>query len=518
MHGFSPFLLAPIILFAALSACSESSSTTAPVAPEGSLPALGAVPDPVDGGRIVDATGREVLLRGVNVNALVEYWQYDPDLFTVYPFTEQDADEIAAMGWTAVRLLVSWSRVEPAPGQYDESYLDVVESALDMLAERGVYTILDLHQDAWGPTLAAPPDEVCEGNSEPAGGWDGGPEWATFDDGEPRCVSGDQREFVPAVVAAWRNWLDDVEDEEGVGIRTRYVRMFGHLVSRFATNAAVAGYDVMNEPNVFERSDQPILSSFYEDALAAMREAEQAAGAPPRLFLFEPTAGWHLGFDAPPPFEHDDQVVYSPHIYQEGISGFPLEQGFARAAEEAAMLYGGAPVLTGEWGGDPDRAEPDDGDDYFERHLAEQDNYRFGATMWTWREACGDPHKYEPARNGEVPEVWGFFDIDCSDNTDNGPRTALVDVVRKMTVRFAPGPLTEVVWAKDDSSLDASGADAPEGNLLDVFAPVADATSVEIEVTGLDEPESEPWFGGTRITAPAQGGPWSFRVTKPQAE
>ena len=34
------------------------------------LPALHAEPDPVAGGRIVDAEGREVLLRGVNVNAL----------------------------------------------------------------------------------------------------------------------------------------------------------------------------------------------------------------------------------------------------------------------------------------------------------------------------------------------------------------------------------------------------------------------------------------------------------------
>ena len=38
------------------------------------LPALHAKPDPVSGGRIVDARGRQVLLRGVNVNALAEYW------------------------------------------------------------------------------------------------------------------------------------------------------------------------------------------------------------------------------------------------------------------------------------------------------------------------------------------------------------------------------------------------------------------------------------------------------------
>jgi len=188
-----------VVFLLGLAACSESSGSSNTAGPSGPLPALHAVPDSVAGGRIVDTSGREILLRGVNVNALVEYWQYDDELFTTYAFTEEDADAIAAMGWTAVRLLVSWSRVEPSPGEYDESYLDEVAAAIAMLRERKVYTILDLHQDAWDASLAAPPDEVCDGDAVPAGGWDGAPEWATFDGGAARCESGGQREFVPAV-------------------------------------------------------------------------------------------------------------------------------------------------------------------------------------------------------------------------------------------------------------------------------------------------------------------------------
>ncbi|RLB38256.1 MAG: hypothetical protein DRH30_11780 [Deltaproteobacteria bacterium] len=106
--------------------CSSSSEGgySAP-APNDALPPLSAVPD-ADIGRIVDSSGREVLLRGVNVNAHVEYWQYDPELFTTYPFTEEDAYTVAAMGWTMVRLLLSWSRVEPEPGVYGEAYLDEI--------------------------------------------------------------------------------------------------------------------------------------------------------------------------------------------------------------------------------------------------------------------------------------------------------------------------------------------------------------------------------------------------------
>lgn len=502
--------LATMTLLATLGCGSSNEAPESPV-PGDALPALSAAPGADEVGRIVDSEGREALLRGVNVNAHVEYWQYDPDLFTTYPFTEEDAEMIAAMGWNMVRLLISWSRVEPEPGVYDEAYLDEVAGSVALLRARGIYTLIDLHQDAWGPYLAAPLDEPCPSGTRPAGGWDGAPEWATFDGDRLRCESG-ERELVPAVQAAWKAFLDDAEGPGGVGIRTRYAQMFGHVVARFAKDDSVAGYDVMNEPNVFGLGQEEQLTAFYEDCLEAMRDAEDQVGAPRRLFFFEPSIAWHaVGLPAPPSFSHDDQVVYAPHIYQGGINAGTLEEGFARAANDAVILYDGAPVVTGEWGSSPTRAE-DLEDDYFERHLAEQDRQRFGATLWTWREACGDAHKYNDVRDGRVPYVWGFFEVDCETNIIDGPRTALRDVMRKLTVRFAPGHLGELDWSADDSELTASGEDAAPGNRLEVWVPVDDPTSVELEASGLAPVESTPWFGGTLFHANATGGPWSIRV------
>jgi len=494
--------------------CSSSSEGgAAPPAPSDPLPALRAVPGTSSVGPIVDAAGREVLLRGVNVNAHVEYWQYDPELFTTYPFTEEDADAIAAMGWNMVRLLLSWSRVEPSPGEYDETYLDEIATSVAMLSERGIYTLIDMHQDAWGPSLVAPADEMCPSGTRPAGGWDGAPEWATFDGGQPRCEAG-ERELTPAVQAAWEAFFDNMEGPGGVGIRTRYSEMFGHVVARFANDDAVAGYDVMNEPNVFALGQDALLSEFYEEALEEMRAAEAEVGAPQRLFFFEPSIAWHgVGLPSHPPFDHDDQVVFAPHIYQGGINAGTLEEGFARAAEDSVELYGGAPVVTGEWGSDPRRVE-DPEDDYFERHLAEQDNYRFGAALWTWREACGDAHKYNDVRDGRIPYVWGFFEVDCETNTIDGRRTEYREVLEKMTVRFAPGPLADVEWELDDTELTAAGDEAEAGHRLEVFVPTDDATTVEVESTGLGTIESTPWFGGTLFYAPADGGPWSVRLTR----
>ena len=89
------------------------------------LTPLHAQPDRKAGGRIVDSRGREVLLRGVNVNALAEYWK-GSRFRTVFPLARKDPARMAAIGWNAVRLLVSWSRIEPAPGRYDRAYLDRV--------------------------------------------------------------------------------------------------------------------------------------------------------------------------------------------------------------------------------------------------------------------------------------------------------------------------------------------------------------------------------------------------------
>jgi endoglycosylceramidase len=189
------YLFLPILLIA----CSDSSDHRPR---EGDDPLellpLHAEPDITAGGAIVDSAGREVILRGVNVNAYAEYWQ-GTKYSTTFAFTERDAEAIAAIGWNVVRLLLSWSLVEPAPGQYDEAYLDEIAAAVDLLSGYGIYTIVDLHQDAWGPSLAAREDEDCPAGWEPAFGWDGAPAWATLDGGADRCTINHIRELSPAV-------------------------------------------------------------------------------------------------------------------------------------------------------------------------------------------------------------------------------------------------------------------------------------------------------------------------------
>ena len=87
-----------------------------------------------------------------------------------------------------------------------------------------------------------------------------------------------------------------------------------------------------------------------------------------------------------------------------------------------------------------ERAE-DPADVYFRSHQQLQDEFHFSATLWTWRESCGDPHKAGDARAGHVPSVWGEFEVDCRTNTVLGPREALLDQLTRAYVRAAPGQL-----------------------------------------------------------------------------
>ena len=474
------------------------------------LPALRAEPDPA-GGRIVDTAGREVLLRGVNVNALAEYWQYGA-LPTVFPFEAVDADRIAAIGWNVVRLLVSWSRVEPEPGRYDDAYLRQVERTVKVLARHGVYSVIDFHQDAWGPSLVARPGEACAAPAEPAFGWDGAPAWATLDGGAPRCFTV-LRELNSTVQAAFSAFFTDMPGPGGIGVRTRYVRMLEHVARRFARTRSVAGYDVMNEPNALSPAQDAALAGLYADAVSAIRSGEASVRKGfPHLVVFEPSILWSdLGTGNPPAFAHDGNVVFAPHIYRGGITGGPIpREDFDRARADAA-LHGGAPVLVGEWGSDPDRAA-DPTNVYFRQHQAWQDEYRFSATLWTWRESCGDPHKAGDARAGRVPQVWGEFAVDCTTNAVTGPRQPLVDQLTRGWVRAAPGRLGATRWNPDAGVLSANGSGARAGVDLVAYWPARLHGTPRLQGSGLRRLRTRPAWGGLYVLARATGGDWTLRV------
>ena len=117
--SLTPYLFVMLTL---LASCSDSdNSSPAPQDTVDSLPSVAQLvtlrPLSVSEDlRIVDDLDREVLLRGVNLNSLGEYWQGDPNHQPTIAVGMQDWQEMAARGISVVRLVVNWSKLEPQRG------------------------------------------------------------------------------------------------------------------------------------------------------------------------------------------------------------------------------------------------------------------------------------------------------------------------------------------------------------------------------------------------------------------
>jgi endoglycosylceramidase len=203
--------------------------------------------------------------------------------------------------------------------------------------------------------------------------------------------------------------------------------------------------------------------------------------------------------------------VYAPHIYQGGLDSVLLDAvPFDRAWIESSELYGGAPILSGEWGADPRRA--DDPDEYFALHQRFQDEYLYSATLWTWREACGDPHKAADWRDGRNPYVWGLFDVDCATQQIVGPRLPLAEDLTRPALRAVSGRITSLAVDPDAHSLDATGESDARGSFV-AFLPGPVARPPHVSGDGL---ESFAWKpapgGGVYVSGWLRAGAWSLRL------
>ncbi|HEV3000727.1 MAG TPA: cellulase family glycosylhydrolase [Solirubrobacteraceae bacterium] len=447
-----------------------------------------------DRAAIVDDAGRQVLLRGVNVNQLGDYYQADPALPTTIPLAERDFEEIARLGFNVVRLVMSWSAFQPERGAFDEGYVARVREAVRWAARHDLYVVLDMHQDAWGKHVATPPGYRCEPGLAPAVGWDGAPLWATLTDGMTTCRANETRELSPAVAQAFESFYADRE-----GIQSELVATWGRIAAALGGEPNVAGYDLLNEPHPGFRVgvNQGVpLGRYYARAIEAIRAAETG---PPRIAFFEPSVLWSgFGNDTTPPpgFTPDGDVVFAPHLYSESISvdqgATSIEQGFDNA-ERAAAAYG-APLWSGEWGwfGPPEQSRA-----RLERYLAEEDARRLGGAWWVWKQACGDPHVAGyPGASGSLNPT------ECPSGRPLGLVTGYTDLLRRAYPRFAPGRLTELRsdWRSGRWSLRGRAGDG--SCRLEVWVPDGEP---DLAADGVGDLRAERRPGGWLVTGCARG-------------
>ena len=422
----------------------------------------------------MDSRGREVLLRGVNVNALAEYWK-GGRFRTVFPLARKDPARMAAIGWNAVRLLVSWSRIEPEPGPLRPRRTSKRVAATVRASEpaSGIYTIVDLHQDAWGPSLAARPGEACAPPTLPALGWDGAPAWATLDGGAARCYPPGTRELSPAVRAAWQAFFTDAPGPGGVGIQTRYVRMLRRVARRFARSTAVAGFDLMNEPNAIGADQQAALSRLLRAGARAdpRRRAARARAAPPRAVR---ALGAVVGVRKRRPARlpaRPRRRLRAAHIHGRVHGRADRAARPSPSPARGPALRRGARARPGSGARIP-TAPASPGDRYFLRHQALQDCVpRERHALDLARELRRPAQGRGDRRAGRVPEVWGEFEVNCRTNRVTRLRRALIGELTRGYVRAAPGRLLSARYSPGPALVGASGARRGRDGPLVAFLP-----------------------------------------------
>ncbi|WP_156043866.1 glycoside hydrolase family 5 protein [Cellulomonas sp. URHE0023] len=472
-----------------------------PVAASGGMERLHLLPAQDPGGLPVigDVTGRRVLLRGVNMNQLVDYYLRDPAVPATQPPTDDDFARMASMGFNVVRLGMSWSRLEPTRGQLDEAYLGQVEAAVASAKKHGLYTVLDMHEDAWGNALARP-DEHCDGGTSPTTGWDGAPGWATITDGALHCQFM-ARDLAPAVATAYSNFYVDRD-----GIQAELVRTWAWVAEAFADEPAVAGYDLFNEPGIGATppvSNGLLLGRYYAAAITAIRDAEVEGDGYAHLAFFEPSVLWSgLGFDVTPPpgFTSDAQLVFAPHPYSESIS---MDQSFGlniasiernlTMSAEAAKSYGAA-LWLGEWGwfGDPtaDGAK-------VQRLVSAQNRLGVGGAFWVWRQGCGSPETGDDATSSG-----NLVSTDCASGELSPPPAGFAEPLSRAYPQVFPGWVDSLTSSGASLQLTATVDDPDVSCEFDIWVP-GDARP-GVSTSGVTGARTMQVDGGWHVTGCAE--------------
>jgi endoglycosylceramidase len=393
-----------------------------------------------DGPFFRDDAGGVVILRGADVAGNAK----------VPPFraitADGQLDPLPKWGMNVVRLLFTWEAYEPAPGSYDDAYLAYYEGVVDAAAARGLWVVVDFHQDAFSRAALG-------------GCGEGFPQWAlppavtpAVPDNGPACADWGQRMLGdPDLKTTWDAFYADSN-----GARTRYLAMIARVAAALRDRPAVVGYDLLNEPGGDERTQ---IGPLYEDAARAVRAVHPAA------MVFVSPANITSAGDATnlvrPTF---DNFAYAPHYYDPTLILFHGWQGSDESAAFTEMTgtarAWGVPLFLGEWGAPP---SVDEVGGYLGAIGRQLDLALASAAQWA----------YTPGWTAAAKDGWDVEDFSIVD--DSGATRANFRA-RPFARRIAGTPTALVVGDEADAKKNAmqlSWTNDPAAGATELFAPAA---------------------------------------------
>jgi aryl-phospho-beta-D-glucosidase BglC (GH1 family) len=259
--------------------------------------------------------------------------------------TTDDLNNITNGGFNCVRVPVWWGNFYSITNTTSSGWRSDAFSVLDWLVtncqSRGIYVIIDMHG-------------VVGGQS-------------TSDD------TGRQNQNL-----YWSSGMDQSE--------TAY--MWTQIASHYNGNTAVAGYDLINEP------DGTSSTSVVWPALASLYTTVRSAD-PNHIIIMEGTFGnWNWSMLPSPALYGWTNVAYSMHEYQYGGSVAQIETGSDNQVTDFHNhLSWNVPGYIGEWN------DMGQGAACYDYSINDYNTAGLSWTMWAYK-----------ASNGLVPNGWAWYD------------------------------------------------------------------------------------------------------------
>jgi endoglycosylceramidase len=359
-----PWLLGLAAALVSGSACHASSGSppartctvAAPAAPDWRLRADGTV--------LRDGLGRVVFLHGVDAGGRSKFAPYVPFDYAPGQYGAALAaymDRAASWGIDAMRVPFTWAALEPVRGQDDQDWLSRYQQLLDAAWARGIWTVVDFHQDVYSESYCG----------------DGFPTWTVPGAPAPHhdCPGWSFEYFNDKSVAAafdafWAN---------AAGVQDAYLAAWDVMIGKLKDQAGVVGFEPINEPGWGSQDAQKFeattLTPFYAMMVPHMRGL-----APLSLVFVDPTgfAGTIVSTELTLP--QVPGVVFAPHFYPIG-AGNPdnVLSGMQKWATLGATWN--VPVFVGEFGiSHGSGAAPD----YMAAHFAALDATGMSGTEWEY--------------------------------------------------------------------------------------------------------------------------------------
>jgi endoglycosylceramidase len=392
----------------------------------------------VDGTQLRDALGRVVLLRGVSAGGRSKFAPYVPFDFATTGFDAALGaylDRAASWGIDALRVPFTWAAVEPAQGMDDATFLAHYDAILDAAWARGMFTIVDFHQDVYAEVFCG----------------DGFPAWtvpSVTQAPHHDCPSWSSEYFSdPAVLAAF-----DAFWASGSTVQAAYGALWDRMAARYKDKPGVVGFELFNEPGWgtanIQSFEATTLTSFYTTMISRVRKA-----APSSLVFFDATgpdagvASTSLGRPI------GDGIVFAPHYYQlsalSGAGGYPdkVASDLRRWRHQGDLW--GVPVLVGEFG--IDNASPGTAA-YMTAHFDALDTLGMSGTEW----------EYSVSKDS-----WNSEDLSLA--TADGTETATAAAIVRPYPRAVAG--ASVAFAFDATTRGFPLSYAPRRGVTEVSVP-----------------------------------------------